>query len=99
ERDRRQGPNFVLLVEQPPDEVVERQLRIGQLVRLHRPAEDRDMGPVGMVEPRVQPLPALLALGQMLQQKPAREPMLAALLRRQPYQARDLLRLRKIALR
>ena len=28
------------------------------------------MRPVGMVEPRVQPLPSLLALGQMLEQRP-----------------------------
>ena len=57
------------------------------------------MRPVGMVEPRVQPLAPLFALRQMLEQQPAREPMPAALLRREPDQARDLLGLGEIALR
>ena len=57
------------------------------------------MRPVGMVEPRVQPLAALLALGQVLEQQAAGEPMAVALLRREPDQARDLLRLGEIALR
>src|SRR5690242_11617721 len=52
-----------------------------------------------MVEARMQPLAALLALGQVLEQEAAGEPMLTALLGREPNQARDLLRLRKIALR
>ena len=57
------------------------------------------MRPVGMVEPRVQPLAALLALGQMLEQQAAGDPVAVALLGREPDQARDLLRLREIALR
>ena len=57
------------------------------------------MRPVGMVEPGVQPLAPFLALRQMLEQQAARLPVVAALLGREPHQARDLLRLREIALR
>ena len=47
----------------------------------------------------MQPLAALLALRQMLEQQAAGEPVAVALLRREPNQARDLLRLAEIALR
>jgi molecular chaperone Hsp33 len=90
---------LVLFVEQPPEEIVERKLGVGQLLGLHRPAKDRDVRPVGMVEPRVQPLAPFLALGQVLQQQPTGEPVAAPLFSRQPDQARDLLGLAEIALR
>src|SRR4051812_43961208 len=51
-----------------------------------------------MVEPCVQPLPPLLAFGQMLEQQSTRGPFVAALLGRQADEAWDLLRLREIAL-
>src|SRR6185369_12009869 len=86
-------------MEQAPDQVVERQIRIGQLLGLHRPAEDRDVRPVWMIEPRVQPFTPLFALRQMLEQQTAGEPMLTALLGCQSDKARYLLGLRKIALR
>src|SRR5206468_1221012 len=99
QRSRGQRPDFVLLVEQPPHEIVEWKLGIGQLLRLHRSAEDRDVRPIGMIEARMQPLAAFLALGQMLKQQTARMPIAVALLRREPDQARNLLGLREIALR
>ena len=64
ELDRRERPDFVLLVEQPPDQVVERQSGSASSSALHRPAEDRDVGPVGMVKPRMQSLAPLLAFGE-----------------------------------
>ena len=57
------------------------------------------MRPVGMVEPGVQPLAALLAFGQMLEQQAAGDPAAVALFGREPDEARDLLRLGEIALR
>ena len=47
------------------------------------------MLPFGMVEPRVQPLAPLLALGQMLEQDAAGD--MAGIVDREPDQARDLL--------
>src|SRR4029079_9057436 len=79
--------------------VVWRQGRISQLLGLPRPAEDRDMRPVGVVEPGVQPLAPFLAFGQMLEEQPTRVPMGVALLGREPNQGRDLLGLGEIALR
>ena len=57
------------------------------------------MRPFGMVEPRMQPLAALLALGQMLEQHAAGDPAAVALFGRQADEARDLLGLGEIALR
>ena len=57
------------------------------------------MRPIGMIEPRMQPLAAFLALGKVLEQQPAGGPMLTALLRREAHEAGDLLRLGEIALR
>src|SRR3982750_2392683 len=57
------------------------------------------MRPVGMVEAGMQPVAPFLALGQMLEQQPAGSPMAVALLRREPDEARDLLRLGEKALR
>ena len=81
QRHRLERANLLLLVEQAPDQIVERQARIRQLLRLHRSGQDRDVRPVGMVEPRVQPLAALLAFGQMLEQQAAGDPMAVALFR------------------
>ena len=86
-------------MEQPPDKLVERKLGIGQLVGLHRSAEDRDVGPIGVIEPGVQPLAPFLALGKVLEQQAAGEPMFAALFGGEADQARDLLGLGEIALR
>ena len=55
------------------------------------------MRPVGMVEARVQPLATVLALGQMLQQQAAGDPMDRRASRGEPHQAQDLLGLSEIA--
>ena len=47
----------------------------------------------------MQPVAPFLAFGQMLEQQPARGPMAVAFLRRQPDEARNLLRLGEITLR
>src|SRR5215204_4393375 len=97
--DRRQRADLRLLVEQAPDEVVERQARIRQLFRLHRSGKDGDVRPVGVVELRMDSLPALLAFRQMLEQQAAGGPAPVPLLGREPDETRDLLGLAEIALR
>src|SRR6185503_1294745 len=99
QRDRVDSAQLVLVMEQAPDELVERKLGVGQLLRLHRSAKDGDVRPIGMIEPRVQPLAPLLALRQVLKQQSPGEPMAAALFRGETHQARDLLGLGEITLR
>ena len=58
------------------------------------------MLPFGMVEPRVQPLAPVLALGQMLEEQPARDvPPVRIAPHAEADQRRDLLGLDEIALR
>src|SRR4029079_736541 len=56
------------------------------------------MRPIRMVELGVDTLPALFAFGQMLEQQTAGDPAALVLLGGEPAKARDLLRLREIAL-
>src|SRR4051812_23641409 len=80
ELDASKGAHFLLLVEQPPDQIIQRKPWIRQLLRFHRSAHDGDMRPVRMVEPRMQSLTALFALGKMLKQEAAGGPMSVPLL-------------------
>src|SRR6478672_3060665 len=66
-------PHLLLVMEQPPEQILERERRVGQFAGAHGLAEDADMVPFRMVEPGVQPLAPLLALGQVLEQDAARD--------------------------
>ena len=48
---------------------------VGKLVRTHRRPQRLHMLPFGMIEPGVEPLAPVLALGQMLEKQPARDGM------------------------
>src|SRR4051812_19316952 len=96
ERDGGEQAHLVLLVEQPPEQGLERQAGIGELAGADRLADDADMLPFGMIEPRVQPLAPLLALGEVLEEDAAGD--LAAIVDRDPDQARNLLGLDEIML-
>ena len=90
----------LLLVEQPPDEILQRQRDIGQLACIHGASQRGDMFPFGMIELGMQPLAPLLALGEMLKQQAARDmPSVRVLRHADPHQRRDLLGLDEIALR
>ena len=57
------------------------------------------MFPLGMIEPRVQPLTPVFTLREMLEQKTARFETVRITPDRDPHEAGDLLGLGKIALR
>ncbi len=92
-------------MEQPPHQSVERQPTIEQFVVFYRAGKHRDMPPFGVVELGMDSLAPFLALGQMLEDDPARDPSVivpnfpAATSRREPNDRRDLLGLGEIALR
>ena len=99
ERRTAEQAHLVLLVKQTPDDFFERQVAVEQFIGCDRGAEDRDMLPSGMVEPGVQPVTPLLALGEVLEQQPARLAPVGITTDRNPDEAGNLLGLRKIALR
>src|SRR4051812_11145809 len=98
ERHGRESADLFLVVEQAPQQIVERKIGIGQLLGLHRSPHDRNMRPIRVVEPSVQPLAPVLALGQVLEQEATGVPVALPLLRRKADQARNLLGLREIVL-
>src|SRR4051812_45976425 len=61
----------LLLMEQAPERAFQRKLRVGELIALDRLGKDADMLPFGMVEPRMQALPPLLARRQVLDEDAA----------------------------
>ena len=67
-RKRRERSHLVFFMEEPPQQIIERQIGIGQLLRFHRPAKDGNVGPIGMVEPRMKPLAPVLTFGDVLQE-------------------------------
>src|SRR3546814_8920381 len=72
---------------------------LGEFLRLERFGDGPRMRPFGMIVPDVQPVASDLPFRQMLKQQPARDaPRLGIVTRREPDQARDLLRLPEIML-
>ena len=91
--------NLILFVEQAPDQRLERERWIGEFIGAHGAGERRDAFPFGMVELGVEPLAAVLALRQMLDEQPAGDAAAARLAHAQPDHRRDLFGLDEIALR
>ena len=63
--------DLVFLMEQAPDDRIQRKRGIEKLVVLHGPAEDGDMLPLGMVHPGMKPGATFLAFGQVLKEDSA----------------------------
>src|SRR5205085_10948676 len=76
---------------------LQREFAVGQLMALDGLGEDADMLPFRIVEPGMEPIPPLLALGQMLDENPAGD--VAGAVDREANDARKLLGLYEIILR
>jgi hypothetical protein len=67
-------------MEETPDQIVERQLRVRQFLWFNRTAKDGDVRPVGVIESRMEPLSSFLALREVLQQQASGKPVPVSLL-------------------
>ncbi len=91
ERDGAQDSDLLLLVKEAPEQSLERQVLVEQLVGLDGFGQDPDMFPFRMIEPGVKPLSPFFSFRQMLDQDAPGN--VAGIIDRKPDEAWDLFRL------
>ena len=70
---RIQNADFILIVEQAPHKIFQRQIGPGQFIGRNRLGDGGDMFPFGVIMARMQPVPPDFAFGQMLNENAARD--------------------------